>query len=110
MRTSHRPAGWFALPGTYDVASRYRADFFARVTDPVAVRGKKLETTYWHIECVYIDGDEPVDAVMDWCDEHAGDDALFALYAETRAGRGRDEVILVDLLAGEDPTPRPPAR
>jgi hypothetical protein len=106
MRISHAPSGWTRLPSAEVMAGRYRVDFFSPVNEPVPARGQLPDVTWWQIERVYIDGDAAVTDVLDWCEEHSGADAAFALYSETRVGSCGEETILVELLAGEDPTPR----
>jgi hypothetical protein len=106
MRISHAPSGWTRLPSAEVMAGGYRVDFFSPVNEPVPARGQLPDVTWWQIERVYIDGDAAVTDVLDWCEEHSGADATFALYSETRVGSCGEETILVELLAGEDPTPR----
>ena len=99
MRTSHRPVEWVSPPGSA-VQSRYRAGSFMPVMRP----GERT-TTWWHVERVYVRADfddtDQVGKLLDWAASHAKAAGRFALYRERYASG----VILIDLLAGEDPSP-----
>ncbi len=86
------------LPG-YTVPARYRADFFAEVAQPKGF--SDAPPTWWLVEKTYFGADVELEEILDWADSNAGPDGTYALYVEFKLAEGD---VMVDLLAGEDPT------
>jgi hypothetical protein len=107
VRISQVPVAWSELPGSA-VPARYRADFFAEVTQPMGTweepgmwEVRRHSQTWWLVEQAYSAADADLAQLLVWADFHAGTEGRYALYLECKLA-GDD--VMVELLAGEDPT------
>lgn len=82
--------------------ARYRVDFFAEVERSGASPRGETGPTWWLVERAYID-DADIDEVLSWAYRQAGSEARFALYLEQHLEREEGEVVVVTLLAGQNP-------
>lgn len=88
-----------------NASARYRVDFFA-VVPRQGVYDEAEPTTWAVVDRMYIE-DAKAPEVLDWAQRQAGADGRFAAYIEHRVVRNETELLVVSLIAGEDPTPPP---
>ncbi|MBA2769606.1 MAG: hypothetical protein H0U35_10850 [Sporichthyaceae bacterium] len=100
MRISHAATPRHRRSAT--APARYRVDFFAEVARSGASPKGATGPTWWLVERAYID-DADIDEVLSWAYRQAGREARFALYLEQHLEREDGDVVMVTLLAGEDP-------
>jgi hypothetical protein len=89
-----------------NASARYRVDFFAEVKRSGAGFRSAPEATWWLVDRVYVE-DAQAPEVLAWAQMEAGEDGLFAVYVEQRVVREDGELLVIGLIAGEDPIPPP---
>ena len=89
--------------GRANASARYRVDFFGMVPRQ-GVYDEAEPTTWAVVDRMYIE-DAKAPEVLDWARRAAGIGGRFAAYVEHRVLRDEDELLVVSLIAGEDPTP-----
>jgi hypothetical protein len=83
--------------------ARYRVDFFA-VVPRQGVFDEAEPTTWAVVDRMYIE-DAKAPEVLDWAQRQAGPGGRFAAYVEHSIVRDETELLVVSLIAGDDPTP-----
>lgn len=89
-----------------NASARYRVDFFAQVKRSGAGFRSEPTVTWWLVDRVYVE-DAQAPQVLEWAQAEAGEDGMFAVYVEQRVVREDGELLVIGLIAGEDPIPPP---